>query len=71
MKNIKEISDSSQSKSVLWELAREGARSMIQAALIQEQQEFIEQYGHLLTESGQKRFVKNGFLEERNIGNGN
>jgi len=67
MEKIKEINDGSQLKSALWELAREGARSMIQAALIQEQQEFLEQYGHHLTETGQKQFVKNGFLPERNL----
>ena len=67
MDNISEIKDSGQSKSALWELAREGARVMIQAALIQEQQEFIEQHTHLLTETGRKRFVKNGFQPEREI----
>ncbi len=67
MEKITGIEDRSQLKSALWELAREGARSMIQVALLQEQQEFLEQYGHNLTETGQKQFVKNGFLPERNI----
>lgn len=67
MENIKEIKDEGQVKSALWELAQEGARTMIQAALIQEQAEFIEKHAHLLTEEGKKQIVKNGFLPERTI----
>ena len=52
MNNITEIQDASQSKTALWALAREGARVMIQAALIQEQQDFLDQNDHLLTEAG-------------------
>ncbi|MCB1174214.1 MAG: hypothetical protein KDK39_11635 [Leptospiraceae bacterium] len=57
MENITEIKDGSQAKSELWELAREGARKMIQTALFIEQQEFLEQYSHLQTEDGSRRFV--------------
>lgn len=67
MEKITEIHNASQPKSALWELAKEGARQMIQAALIQEQQEFLEEYGHLITENNQQRFVKNGYLPERKI----
>jgi len=67
MKNITELEESSQAKTALWELAREGARVMIQTALLQEQREFLEHHGHLMTDSGRKRFVKNGFLPERNV----
>ena len=67
MENITEIKDGSQAKSALWELAQEGARTMIQAALIQEQADFIEKHAHLLTEDGKKQIVRNGFLPERTI----
>lgn len=67
MDKIAELLDGSQAKSALWELAQQGARRMIQTALLLEQQEFLEQYGHLLTEDGSKRFVKNGYLPEREI----
>lgn len=67
MENIIEIKDDSQPKTKLWELAREGARTMIQAALVQEQMEFLEKYSHLVTETGLSRFVKNGFLPEREL----
>lgn len=67
MKNVSEIKEFSQSNSVLWELAREGARTMIQAALIQEQEEFLANYSHLLDPDGRQLVVKNGYLPERNI----
>lgn len=67
MEIITEIKDASQPKTALWELAREGARSMIQAALIQEQNDFLEEYGHLVTQEGNKRFLKNGHLPKREI----
>lgn len=67
MRNVSEIKEFGQAKSVLWELAREGARTMIQAALIQEQEEFLAAHSHLLDESGKRLIVKNGFLPEREL----
>lgn len=67
MRNVSEIKEISQSNSVLWELAKEGARTMIQAALIQEQEEFISNHSHLLDKDGKRLIVKNGYLPERNI----
>lgn len=67
MRNVSEIKEISQSNSVLWELAKEGARTMIQGALIQEQEEFISNHSHLLDKDGKRLIVKNGYLPERNI----
>ena len=67
MKKIKHSYDASQAKSALYELAREGARKMIEIALIEEQDVFLKKYSHLLTRSDSKRLVKNGFHQKRNL----
>lgn len=67
MERIKKQDVQGQVKSILWELAREGARAMIQAALVQEQEDFLKAHSHLLDNHGRKRLVKNGFHREREI----
>jgi len=67
MENIAKVKDSSQAKSALWELAQKGAKEMIQAALILEQEEFLQEFQKRVTDEGLKRFVKNGFNPGREI----
>ena len=67
MKKIQDIDQISQLKIKLWELAREGAQNMIQAALITERDEFLREHSDLLDENDRVRLVKNGFHRERTI----
>ena len=50
---------------VLEELAREGAREMLAAALEAEVGEFIERYQDSVDESGRRQIVRNGYKPER------
>lgn len=67
MKEVTDLAQYSQPKSILWEIAREGAREMIQRALIYEQEEFLRQHEDLLTEAGKQRLVKNGYQRQRTV----
>jgi transposase-like protein len=53
--------------SVLEKIAREGARRMLQLALENEVQEYIEKHQDLTDETGKKIVVRNGYLPERDI----
>ena len=53
--------------SVLEQIAREGARQIVQLALENEINEYIEAHKHLLDEKGKRIVVKNGSHPERNI----
>lgn len=53
--------------STLEEIAREGARKMLDMALKLEVQEYLEKYADLLDEKGRKQVVRNGYHEERTI----
>jgi transposase-like protein len=52
---------------VLDEIAREGARRMLQAALKAEAAEFIERFATVLDADGHRVVVGNGYLPERNL----
>jgi len=54
-------------RSVLDELVHEGARRMLQAALEEEVQSYIERHANLLDERGRKVVVRNGYLPQREI----
>jgi transposase-like protein len=54
----------------LQEVLREGARRMLAAAIEAEVASFIERYGNLKTDEGQKAIVRNGYLPERSIQTG-
>lgn len=51
----------------LIELAREGARRMLSVALEVEVEGFLSQYGEHTLASGEKRFVRNGYLPSRTV----
>jgi len=55
---------------VLTEIAREGARSMLEAALNAEVETFLGGYRELVDEQGRRRVVRNGFLPERAVQTG-
>lgn len=51
----------------LEEIARAGARQLLQAALEAESADFLEQYASLKDEEGRRRLVRNGYLPEREV----
>ena len=53
--------------SVLELIAREGARKMLQLALENEVQEYIERHQNLTDKTGKQIVVRNGYLPERDI----
>lgn len=56
-----------ESWSVLDLIAREGARKMLQLALENEVQEYIDSHQNLTDETGKQIVVRNGYLPERDI----
>lgn len=54
----------------LWEIAREGARKMIQLALETELDEFMAKHSSLLLEDGRQRITRNGHNPQRSIQTG-
>ncbi len=57
-------------RSVLDEIAREGARRMLQAALVSEADDFIAQFGNVVDTEGRRVVVRNGYLPERELVSG-
>lgn len=53
--------------SVLEQVAREGARKMLQLALENEVGEFIQRYSNLTDDNGKKVVIKNGYMPAREI----
>ena len=53
--------------SVLEQVAREGARKMLQLALENEVEEFVKKYSNLTDENEKKVVTKNGFMPKREI----
>jgi putative transposase len=53
--------------SMLEQIAREGARTMLQVALESEINEFVEKHNDDTDEHGRRRVVKNGYMPEREI----
>jgi transposase-like protein len=61
------FTESDESRSPLDALVREGARKMLQAALENEVQEFLEQHSSRVDEQGHRQVVRNGYLPPREI----
>lgn len=57
----------SESRSVLDELMREGARRMLQAAMENEVQEYLEAHAEVRNDVGRQAVVRNGYLPERDL----
>lgn len=55
---------------VLTEIARDGARQMLAAALSTEVEAFLAIHADLVDEQGRRRVVRNGFLPEREVQTG-
>lgn len=53
--------------SVLEQVARQGAQKMLQLALKNEVEEFIQKYSNLKDENGKKVVTKNGYMPQRDI----
>jgi putative transposase len=53
--------------SVLEQVARDGARKMLQLALENEVEEFIAKHSHLTDDNGNKTITRNGYMPERDI----
>ena len=64
---IKELSTGDETFSVLEQLAREGARKMLQSALENEVAEFIEKNRSIRTAKGKQGIVRNGHMPQRSI----
>ena len=56
-----------EAKSVLEQLIAEGARKMLQAAIENEVQEYLQAYRGRRTDDGQALTVRNGHLPERDL----
>ena len=57
----------SESRSMLDELMREGARRMLQAAVENEVREYLETHAEARDEAGRRSVVRNGYLPERDL----
>jgi putative transposase len=57
-------------KCALEEIAREGARMMLQQALENEIDEYIEQFKHIRNEQQRRMIVRNGYVRERAVQTG-
>ena len=66
-KEIKFIKDRDSGWSPLEEIAREGARRMLQLALENEVEEFVQKQSTLRDENGRKIVSKNGYMPQRDI----
>ena len=64
---IKFIKDKGSKWSPLEEIAREGARKMLQLALENEVEEFVQKQSALRDENGKKVVLKNGYMPQRDI----
>lgn len=54
-------------RSVLEEIARDGAMKMLQAALVAEADALVQRFAHVVDEDGKRVVVKNGYQPEREI----
>ena len=54
-------------KSLIEEIAKEGARKMLTSALEKEISEYLEEHQSLKNEKGHRQIVRNGYLPERDI----
>lgn len=54
-------------RSMLDQIVREGARKMLQAALEDEVNSFLETYSAMVDESGRRMVVRNGFMPSREV----
>ena len=68
IKYVKEEPESSWS--VLEQIARKGARKVLQIALENEVEEYIQKHSHLTDSDGKRVVVKNGHMPQRNITTG-
>ncbi len=59
-----------ESRSVLEEIVRAGARRMLQVALEGEVADFVEQFSDVVNEEGRRMVVRNGYLPERDLVSG-
>ena len=62
---VKEEPESSWS--VLEQIARKGAKKMLQIAMENEVEEFVQKYSELTDKNGRKAVVKNGYMRQRDI----
>ncbi len=58
---------SGEARSVLDDLARQGAQRMLKEALEVEVQEFVARHDHVVDEDGRRQVVRNGFLPQREV----
>jgi putative transposase len=56
-----------EARSVLDDLARQGAQRMLKEALEVEVQEFVQRQEHVVDEEGRRQVVRNGFLPQREV----
>ncbi len=58
---------SGEARSVLDDLARQGAQRILKEALEVEVQEFVARHEHVVDQEGRRQVVRNGFLPEREV----
>jgi len=64
---FKTIDPSEPFRSALEQTLKEGARRLLQQAIENEVQEFLDQFEEVRTEGGQRSVVRNGYLPERSV----
>lgn len=67
IKHTREITATPDGFSLLEQIAREGARTMLQAALEAEIEQFVTDHARLRDEDGHRLVVRNGYKPERSI----
>ena len=58
---------SGDTRSVLDELVREGAKRMLQSAIQEEVADYVERHGNLVDAQGHRIVVRNGYMPERDL----
>ena len=69
-KSVSEMTLSGEPRSLLDEIAREGAQRMLASALVVEADEFVERHTHIQDGDGRRMVVRNGYLPERELATG-
>jgi len=65
--NIPRPAEATDTRGVLDEIVREGARRMLQAAVTAEVDEWIQQFANVVDAEGRRQVVRNGHLPEREV----
>lgn len=65
--NLPRPEDPAQPRSALDEVVREGARMLLQAAVMAEAEEWVRQHAGIVDDEGRRQVVRNGYYPERDV----